>query len=279
MEKQKKLISAKQDFVFKELMKNETVRNHLIADILDMPAEEIKGSRLLNTFLWQRYHNQKLGILDVLVELKNGTKIDFEIQVRPMKYWDRRNMFYLCKLYTDGIHRGEKLEGASRAITVSLLDFNLFEDEKYHHTFRFQDTEGRVFTDRVEIRVIELKKKLYGKGNLEDWIRLLNAETREELDMIRTQNAGILEAIRELRVMNFGKSLKAWYENRIKYEWDRIGELEYARDQGKKELSVLYWRLKERNRLADFERAMEDSAFREQLEEELGIRDDAAAHP
>ncbi|MCD7982244.1 MAG: Rpn family recombination-promoting nuclease/putative transposase [Clostridiales bacterium] len=38
-------------------------------------------ARLANTFLWKRYRMQKQGILDVLVELNDDTKVNIELQV------------------------------------------------------------------------------------------------------------------------------------------------------------------------------------------------------
>lgn len=275
MKTQKKFVKAKYDFVFKELMRNETVRQYFVADVLGIPAEQVRTTRLLNTFLWQQYRSQKLGILDVLVELENGTRVDIEIQVRRVRHWDRRAVFYLSKLYADNLRRGEDFAGARRTITINLLDFNLNDDEKYHRVYRLRSEDGEELTDIVELHVIELCKKLSGQDAVDDWIRLLNACTEEELTMIGTKNAGILEAVKELRTMSFGRSLRAWCESRLKYERDRRGELDYARDegngQGQRLMMELYRRLKEENRLADYDRAVEDEAYRKRLLQEFGL--------
>ena len=97
--------------------------------------------------------------------------------------------------------------------------------------------------------------------------------------MIRTQNAGILEAIKELQVMGLSKSLRAWHESRLKYERDRIGQLEYARDEGLEQgveqgyeiFAALYKALKEQGRLPDYDRAMKDISFRDELLEEFHL--------
>ena len=46
-----KIISPKYDYCAKELFRNEVVRNHFLSDVLEIPVEEIRSSRLLNTFL------------------------------------------------------------------------------------------------------------------------------------------------------------------------------------------------------------------------------------
>lgn len=85
-----KIISPKYDYCAKELFRNEVVRNHFLSDVLEIPMEEIRSSRLLNTFLWKRYRSQKQGILDVLIELNNNIKINIEIQVKASADWDKR---------------------------------------------------------------------------------------------------------------------------------------------------------------------------------------------
>lgn len=287
MKTQEKFVSAKCDYAFKELMKNETVRRYFIADVLNIPVTQLRKTKLLNTFLWQQHRNARLGILDVLAELENGARVNIEIQIRPVKHWDRRTVFYLSKLYAEDLRRGEDFSRAKRIIAVNLLDFRLYDDENYHRVYRLRDDKGTDFTDILELHIIELGKKLHGEDALDDWIRLLNAQAKEDLAMIKTQNPGILEAIKELQVMGLSKSLRAWHESRLKYERDRIGQLEYARDEGMEQglsqgrsqgldqgyeiFSALYRALKERERLQDYDRAMRDAKFRDALLREFHL--------
>ena len=67
---------------------------------------------------------------------------------------------------------------------------------------------------------------------MDDWIRLMNAETEEEVDMIRTENQGVLAAIREIKIMNLGKGLRALYEAHMKEVRDRNARDEYVWDEG-----------------------------------------------
>ena len=79
----------------KELFRNEIVRKAFLSDILGIPEEEIRTARLLNPFLRKRYKKQKLGILDILLELNDDTRINIEIQLKASSSWDRRQIFYL----------------------------------------------------------------------------------------------------------------------------------------------------------------------------------------
>lgn len=69
------------DFCFKELMQNPKVRKGFIAAILGKAPEMIRRTTLLPTALRKESEEDKLGILDVLVELEDGSKMNMEMQV------------------------------------------------------------------------------------------------------------------------------------------------------------------------------------------------------
>ena len=230
-----KIISPKYDYCAKELFRNEVVRNHFLSDILEIPVEEIRSSRLLNTFLWKRYRGQKQGILDVLIELNNNIKINIEIQVKASADWDKRQLFYLAKIFTAEANKGEDYSRLRRCVAISILDFNLSDGPEYHTVYLFRDKNGIPYSDMMEIHTLELRKDLVGQNRMNDWIRLFNAESEEDLDMIKTENAGILEAIREVKVVSLSKRLRAHYEAHMKDVRDRKAREKYVRMEGEKE--------------------------------------------
>ena len=123
------------DFCFKELMRNEKVRKGIIAALLGVRPEEIKETRLLPTILRKEYEDDKYGILDVRVEMHDGTQIDFEMQVAEFDFWKKRIVFYLSKMVTDQIHKGDDYDKIQKCIHVSILDFVHFPEdtiEKLH---------------------------------------------------------------------------------------------------------------------------------------------------
>ena len=227
--------SLKYDFVFKCLMLNEEVRKAFISDVLRIPVERITSAKLLNPYLWRRFRKQKQGIVDVLVELDDHSKVNIELQIRMIKEWQKRNLFYLSKLFSEDLLIGEDYSKLKKCICVSILDFNLDERQEYHKVYRLRDVQGYEFSDLFEIHIIELRKKLYGDSRLNEWIELFNAESREELDMIRarTSNTGILTAIKEMEFMGLRKNLRMMYEARLKEIRDRKAEDAYVYDQGR----------------------------------------------
>ena len=156
------------------------------------------------------------------------------MQVKYFARWDRRNLFYLAKMFTEDLKSGEKYDRLKKCICISILDFNLTGRPEYHSVYRLRDEKGYEFSDLFEIHTIELKKKLNGEDRVDDWIRLFNAKTEEELDMIKTSNPGIREAMRELRVMSLGKRLRLIHEEHLKEIRDRHMIEDEAREEGER---------------------------------------------
>lgn len=80
------------DFCFKELMKNDKVRKGFVAAILGKAPEEIRRTTLLPTELRKESEDDKLGILDVMIELEDGTLMNMEMQVAVPRREEKRGV-------------------------------------------------------------------------------------------------------------------------------------------------------------------------------------------
>lgn len=289
------IISPKTDFCAKELFANPVVRKYFISDVTGIALEEIRSVRLCNSFLWKKHKMQKQGILDVLIELNDDTKVNIELQVKFYSYWDKRNLFYLAQMYTEDLRMGQDYDRLKKCITISILDFNLTDSLEYHTVYSLRDKKGKLFTELFEVHIIELKKKLNGQEKLDDWIRFFNAKSEEELDMIHTENAGIHAAIQEVKTMSLRGRLRARYEAHLKEVRDKNAREDYVRKegiaqgieqgiaqgieqgitqgiaQGENRVNRLNRLLAEQNRMEDIVRAAADEEYRKQLYEEFRL--------
>ncbi len=229
------IVSPKYDFSFKQLMQNEEVLKYFISDVLGIPAAEIRSVRLAGPFLWKRYSGQKQGILDVRVELNDDRMVNIELQIKMLACWDKRSLFYLAKMFTEELLVGEQYHRLKKCICINLLDFNLDEDPEYHRIYRLRNEKGQEYSDLFEMHVIELGKKLKGTEPVDEWIRLMNVRTEEELEMISAKNPGLLEAVKEVKVMSLRKGLRALYEAHLREIRDRNARDAFVREEGKEE--------------------------------------------
>ena len=211
------IMRPKVDFCFKELMEEAEVRRGFIAAVMHIPPEEIVETTLLPTHLRTRHEEDKLGILDVRVLLADGTQIDIEIQVSPFLLWPERSLFYLAKMFTDQIEKGEGYEKLEKCVHVGILDFILFgEDKEYYSCFHIrEDVRNCLYTDKLEVHILELpklKKYDYPETELLNWAKFMNAERQEEFEAMAEKDQYIEKAYEAL------KNISADEEKRLEYE-------------------------------------------------------------
>ena len=154
------LMKPKVDFAFKEIMANEKARIGFLSAVLKIRPEEIKETRILNTYLQKIHEDDKQGILDVRILMNNDTEIDTEIQLSELKVWADRSLFYLSKMYTEQIKQGESYDVFKKCVNISILNFTLFpKEEEFYSRFHIrEDTKNFLYTDKMEFHVIELPK-------------------------------------------------------------------------------------------------------------------------
>ena len=224
------------DVCFDGLMHNDKIRKGIIASLLNKAPEEIESTELLPTHLRREYADDKLGIMDVRVKLKDETKINFEMQVAKFDLWSNRVVFYLSKMYIEQIERGDSYEELKKCIHVSILDFIHFpDDEKWYHKISFCDVEtGKIYTDLMEIHVFELGKLPPESENEEGiirWMRFFGSRSREELEEVAEKDEYIEEAYEELKKLSASQKKRIEYEQRQKAFRDHKWMMESAKRQ------------------------------------------------
>lgn len=228
------------DVCFKKLMHNPSVRKGFISALLGVDPETIRETTLLPTILPKDYPDDKLGILDVRILMDDGRQIDMEMQVSYFEYWDERILFYLSKIFTDQLKKGDPYENLKQCIHVSILDFIRFEDdERYFRTITFCDTEtGEEYTDLMKILILELPKlpKDLKNGNaLVNWMHFLGGKSRTEFEEMAKTDKYIGMAYEELEKLSSEELEKLEYEAREKAIRDHNSQMSSALRRGMKQ--------------------------------------------
>ena len=216
------LMKPKIDFAFKEIMADEMTRIGFLSAILKLHPNEIKETHLLNTNLRKLHENEKQGILDVRILMNDNTEIDIEIQLAELKVWADRSLFYLSKMYVEQIAPGQDYTVFKKCVSISILNFELFKEEnEFYSCFHIkEDTRHTLLTDKMEFHVLELPK--LPKESKEDssdlllWAKFINAERKEEFDMLAEKNSYISHAYQQLQVISQDKEKRLEYEAREK---------------------------------------------------------------
>ena len=227
------------DFCFKELMNNEKVRKGFIAAVLGKDPAQIRRTTLIPTELRKDSPDDKLGILDVMVELEGGEKLNMEMQVPYFEYWPSRVLFYECKVYTGQIRKGESYEVLKPCIHVSILDFIHFpQDNRCYRKIAFCDVEtGEQYTDLMELHILELKKLPEEDQNEEGvirWMRFLSGKNQKEFEDMAGKDEYIEEAYNELKRLSLDEKKRLEYEARERALLDYNTQMRSAERRGEK---------------------------------------------
>lgn len=123
-------------------------------------------------------------------------------------------------MYTDNLFVGQRYDRLKKCIIISILDFAGDKHPDYHKVYHLRDQEGRLYSDQFEVHIIELNKELTG-DKLDDWIRFFQVKGMGELNKLQSANAGVMEAVEEVKRMNLIRSIRLWYEARLMYQRDQ----------------------------------------------------------
>ena len=55
-------------------------------------------------------------ILDVLVEFNGSSRINIELQIKMLSKWDGHSVFYLSKLFSEGLLRAQTYKKLKRCV-------------------------------------------------------------------------------------------------------------------------------------------------------------------
>ena len=290
------IMKPKVDFCFKELMEEPEVRRGFISAVLGIRPEEIIQTTLLPTHLRKESQEEKLGILDVRVLLNGDIQINMEMQVAPFELWAERSLFYLGKMYIDQIKEGEDYDVLKKCIHIGILDFVMFqEDEEFYSRFHiWEDQRHRKYTDKLEVHILELPKLdryRYPQTELLKWARFINAERKEDLEMIAKTDKFLGKAYEALTNLSADEKKRLEYEARekairdhhhqMKRNWNAGHEqglkqgieqgIEQGEKSGEERMARLAQQLIRSERLEELERAVEDQEYRMLLFEEFHI--------
>ena len=287
------LMSPRVDYAFKEIMMDEKARIGFLSAMLKLNPEDIKETQVLNTNLRKQSEKEKLGILDVRILMNNNTEIDIEIQLAAMNIWADRALFYLAKMYTEQISAGEDYTVFKKCVSISVLDFKLFENEpEFYSCFHIrEDSRNFLYTDKMEFHVLELpklsKELKEDSSDIELWGKFISAERKEDFDMLAEKNMYIGSAYQHLQVISQDEEKRLEYEARAKairdynqimleaeqrgrVEGEAIGETR-GEAQGIERVNKLNTLLINDKRFQDLERSVNDAAFQKQLMSEYRI--------
>lgn len=235
----KDMLSAKYDIVFKKMfsdVNNADLLKHFLSNMLALPLDSIKEVTVTNPEIIPESLNEKFGQMDIRLKL-NDSIVNVEMQISNEPDFKDRVLYYWSKLYSGDLKEGESYSNLKKSISISIVNFNLFDCPEYHSLFKLkEDSRGELLSDKCEIHFFELKKTGSNPncGNLTElWLQLIKADTEEEFNMLsNTQVPEIKKAVNVIREMSDDERIKEMVRFREKARHEEATRLEEAQQRG-----------------------------------------------
>jgi predicted transposase/invertase (TIGR01784 family) len=223
----KPILSPKSDFVFKLVFgdqRNVDVLAAFLQAVLDIPPEDYDTLTIIDPNVKRETLGDKAGVLDVKLKTKSGKIIDVEVQVDSYLPLRERIVYYVSKMVTEQIGKGQKYDVIKRVISVVITDFVVIDGSPgYHHTFRLYDAKhDRELTDLMEIHTLELPKLPIQQDGSElwSWLKLFDTQKEEDFTMLAEQKPMLRKVVGILQELSHDEQARLLYEQQEKWRMD-----------------------------------------------------------
>ena len=224
--KEFKLLKPKMDVVFQSLFNQE--HEDITKSFVEALLEEKINSIVINDSkeLIREKPEEKLGLLDLELDINNKEKVDVEIQLIKNDEVIPRLLFYWARLYTKQIHKADPYTKVKKEVIIAIVDFeiNITKELNKMETvwnFREKEKSEKVLTDLFEIRIISLKRarEAYQKdknSKKNQWVMFLEDSNSKEVKEIMENNEDVKKAVVTVRKMTEDEKLEKIAELREK---------------------------------------------------------------
>ena len=240
----KSKVTPKLDLVFKKIfgdVRNTDILADFLATVLAIKPSDISQIEILDNEIIPDILLSKFSRLDLRITINKVTSVNIEIQILNYGNYKERTLFYWAKMYTGELQKNEDYINLKNAISINVIDFNLFDCKEYHSTFKvFEEHRQELLTDKFRIDFLELRKAkdMKESGSMTDkkqmWMDFLNtnAEDDETLERLATESPIMKKAVAVLRQMSADEKELYEIEQHEKAVRDEVSARAYERQQG-----------------------------------------------
>lgn len=233
------IVKMKLDIIFKAIFakeENEDLLHSFLSSVLEIPYESIKNIIVQNSEILPETITGKFSRLDLKLQVDDKL-VNVELQVKNESDFKDRALFYWSKMYSGELKSGDEYGDLKQSISINIINFNMFDCPEYHSLFKVMETtRHEVLSEKCAIHFFELKKvnKKVNKDNrMELWLQLINAESEEELDMLKETNVSeIQKAVMIIHKMSDDEKIQEAARLREKALHDEATALGHARREG-----------------------------------------------
>ena len=145
----------------------------------------------------------------------------------------------------------KKYTNIKKCIGINILDFDYIRDTNRFHTIYHisEDTEHIRYTDILEWHIVEIPKlpPINDGTNLYNWVKFINAQNKEEFQMLATQDIYLKTAYEQLEIISQDEQKRLEYtaRQRALYDYNTLVEENFVRGREEERNSLIEkWRSK-----------------------------------
>ena len=225
--------------MFKLIFSEQKYQKYILDVIFNIKAKS--KIILIDTNLSKSSKYGKAGIVDLLLEF-DGKKYALELQNQNRYNLEERLIFYVCKIYNDGLFKNEDYKQLNIVGILALINHDFKDNRLYDEHLLKSRFTSRIFSEKIDIRVCNLKEASK-ENNLDDKkIRLakfIASTDLNELEMLATKDKVLNEILEKMKNYNKNEEAKKkmllWDDNFESIERDRKRYIEVGKEEGRKE--------------------------------------------
>jgi len=228
------LVPSTNDVVFKHVFgdeRNKCVTAKLLSAIFN--SEEIDEADITfgDPHLKREFVKDKLGVLDMYLQLKSGKKVAVEMLVGKYLNIHKRVEYYISRMTAKQLGNSNRYHLLTPVVFILLAtDPVLDNNDRYHSEFAMMEKNDRyVLHDLRTLHIIELSKvPPDSRGRLAAWLKFMLAKRKEELMVLVKENPELQYACDVLVETNSTAEVRALHELALKRWRDEQDRTAYA---------------------------------------------------
>ena len=218
--------TLRNDYAFKKVFGNASNKEPLIeflSLVLKIPKEDVEEITIENPFLENEFFDEKKAILDLKLTLKNGKKINIEMQNYWQSYFIPRVLYYWSKRYIEDFKEKNLYDILKPCISINILNERFKYSNSIHCVYELLEREAHTCLENyLELHFLDLTKLKESDMNLlEKWLLFIKTDEQGVRDMLSMETSAMNEANKVIQAFYTNPEDRYRYEAVERYEAER----------------------------------------------------------
>ncbi len=223
--------TARNDYAFKLLFgnpENIIILKEFLSVVLNLEKDSFEEIVIENPMVGNYYYEEKKGILDIKLTLRDGQKINIEMQNLWETHYEKRAYYYWARRYLENFKSGEAYRLLPKCISIHILNSEIPFVTEIHSIYQVLNRKNfTLLGEDLEIHFLDLTRLPEEAGDeLEKWLRFIETDDKEVRSRLGRENKVMEYANEVMDQFYSNKEERLRYEAAFRYECDRASSLE-----------------------------------------------------